>query len=1262
MDVITAYLNGDLDEDVYMAIPENLKQYLQEIVVEESQNETVFEKARKALNDLRKGDKEKVCHLKKAIYGLRQAGRQCEKLFHGLNKISGPSSERLGIYEKRNGTYFRLCMTALVTRRESFSMIFLNCNNTSFGAEECFSECTFAARRQPNHNDHLKTQKNAVGKSWFKRKSMCPELVLSGHSETPTMRHHLFCISLIFDRRIITMLLTAMPRLNQSVTSSIDIFFSQNPAGVTIEFVKNKLLQEEARQIRDRVGNGKENGASEDLVFYSSSRNPSAIEQPKNRNKAKFRCYLCKQRGHFRTECPMLKRRGSTSGGPSNRNQFCGECDHNRRVPQQCHEDRKRFQDDGEIAFSINDAVSHHDHALQSGRNKIVFVIDSGCTQHLIGPEFEIYLDNVEDVNIELNVAKKQSKIRATKRGTLHVDSCGVNLKLKDVLMCQEVTYNLLSVSKAEEEGIDVVFSGGRVEFSKNCLTCLHGARIGNLFVEELFPRKNFVNACADVDLIHRRMGHSHVYAPSSVCEVCLKGKMTRSSFKSLEDEKKPKRVLEVISSDVAGPFTLATHDGYKYYLTFVDHYSRFGCVYLLEKKSDVYDKFVEYHAMVTAQHQVKISRFRSDGGGEYSSTKLNEFCKRNGIVQEFSVPRNPEQVGVCERLNRKLLNMSSCLIIESGLGKDMWGEAVRTANYLINRLSTRSTGGIPTEIWFGIRVFGCRAFSHIPKEDRQGKLSERCKSLVMIGYAANGYRLWNLEERVVTKARFVKFDESRMPAKLPNIIIPEVASIEEPEEPSTERAVEAQTPQDPGDSTNDQVIASENDDGTNLMLALMSGHLPSECPSTYEQAVNAGAGWIEAIEDEVKNLVDNETRTFVPAPENEKIIDLRWIFKVKKVGSESVKKARLVARGFQLDNTFEDIDAPVARMASLRTVLAMALERNLKPLTLDVKGAFLNGILKDAVYMRPPKGLKGYVCKLRKALYGLRQSPRCWNDCLDDYFVGQGELIEKGALRRLIRSRLDLIKPDLQRRMLERQLTNFSTKFRSFDEGDRVMYRSYAKNAEEWEPAVVKTRIGDLHYEVKSKGQIFRRHVNQLKTAPTEKKERLNTGTSNRSDVAPAGLLKLQSGKQRPMVRLLNRHWQHRSPQRDRLQYPNPNPSRPKEDTLFVIKGLRKFSVLMLSNEIGRKLFSSVISPALNSGMTLATFNFSGNLPLSKLRSMSNRKKTKTITTITELRATRIPPWRSTESVARPPTKSNNNNKNTTSLTYTSVPINSSL
>lgn len=94
------------------------------------------------------------------------------------------------------------------------------------------------------------------------------------------------------------------------------------------------------------------------------------------------------------------------------------------------------------------------------------------------------------------------------------------------------------------------------------------------------------------------------------------------------------------------------------------------------------------------------------------------------------------------------------------------------------------------------------------------------------------------------------------------------------------------------------------------------------------------------------------------------------------------------MAREFQQTKvTVEDVYAPVVRMTSLRVLLTVALEKKLRIMQLDVKAAFLNGTLKEEVFMLPPKGLKApenYVCLLKKALYGLRQSPKCWNDCIN--------------------------------------------------------------------------------------------------------------------------------------------------------------------------------------------------------------------------------------------------------------------------------------
>ena len=155
--------------------------------------------------------------------------------------------------------------------------------------------------------------------------------------------------------------------------------------------------------------------------------------------------------------------------------------------------------------------------------------------------------------------------------------------------------------------------------------------------------------------------------------------------------------------------------------------------------------------------------------GGEYSNKNFNNFCDVQGISVQYTVERNPEQNGLAERYNRTLLNKARYLIFDSKMEKKFWGEAVLTSTYLLNRTetSTLPKGVTPAEIWFGvkpdlskIRIFGCSAFAHIPKEDRISKLDPCSKKMYFVGYCPNGYRLWNPFISKVIYARSVIFYE----------------------------------------------------------------------------------------------------------------------------------------------------------------------------------------------------------------------------------------------------------------------------------------------------------------------------------------------------------------------------------------------------------------------------------------------------------------------------------------------------------------------
>lgn len=132
--------------------------------------------------------------------------------------------------------------------------------------------------------------------------------------------------------------------------------------------------------------------------------------------------------------------------------------------------------------------------------------------------------------------------------------------------------------------------------------------------------------------------------------------------------------------------------------------------------------------------------------------------------------------------------------------------------------------------------------------------------------------------------------------------------------------------------------------------------------------------------------LQKNQTWKLVNKPKGEKIIDLKWVFTNK---SDGRKKARLVARGFQQEKILEDIYSPVAKTQTLKILLAYCCQFGLIIEQMDVETAFLNGKVKSEVYVKQPPGFEDgtdRVCKLLKALYGLRESPRDWYECFDKY------------------------------------------------------------------------------------------------------------------------------------------------------------------------------------------------------------------------------------------------------------------------------------
>jgi hypothetical protein len=173
---------------------------------------------------------------------------------------------------------------------------------------------------------------------------------------------------------------------------------------------------------------------------------------------------------------------------------------------------------------------------------------------------------------------------------------------------------------------------------------------------------------------------------------------------------------------------------------------------------------------------------------------------------------------------------------------------------------------------------------------------------------------------------------------------------------------------------------------------------LAAEDPQSIEQA-RSELCWRQAMQTEMQSIEANKTWDVNDLPKNQKAIGLKWVFKVKKDPNGNVvkHKARLVAKGYAQRQgvDFDEVFAPVARIETVRVLLALAVQNGWEVHHMDVKSTFLNGDLSETVNVQQPPGFivgKGdKVLKLRKALYGLRQAPRAWNAKLDKELMALG-------------------------------------------------------------------------------------------------------------------------------------------------------------------------------------------------------------------------------------------------------------------------------
>ena len=543
-----------------------------------------------------------------------------------------------------------------------------------------------------------------------------------------------------------------------------------------------------------------------------------------------------------------------------------------------------------------------------------------------------------------------------------------------------------------------------------------------------------------DTELWHRRLCHlnygSMELLKSSLpafrsnspplCDTCQLGKSIRKIPR--QHVSRSKAILDLVHSDLSGKFSSPSIGNSNYYITFLDDYSRFCVIYFLRNKSDAFEAFTKFAALVERQKTTPIKRFRSDNGGEYINSHFNNYFMSHGIIHEKSIPYIHETNGVAERINRTLADMARCLLLDSKLPVKFWAEAIATAAYVKNLCPHAGVVTSPYEVWYGkspsfnhLRIFGSTVYVHVPKEARPPgtKLSPRAWKGIFVGYTSttNVYRIYNPLTNKIVESRDVVFHEyvqNTNDEDVPTDGLPIF-------QPST-------VPKDEHESDHDEI--SSDDTSDHPVISDKEGNQPQDIqlrksdrikrkpsnwwgvsstnehahfvtlydePDTYHEAMasNEATKWKKAMEEEISALDSNQTWTLVELPVGRLSIGCRWVYKIKQNSSGDIErfKARLVAKGFAqtLGVDYEETFAPVVKFDSLRILLSVAASRRYILHQMDVKSAFLHGELDEEVYMKQPEGFQdntSRVCKLRKALYGLKQASRQWYTRINQFFI----------------------------------------------------------------------------------------------------------------------------------------------------------------------------------------------------------------------------------------------------------------------------------
>nr|GEX39709.1 hypothetical protein [Tanacetum cinerariifolium] len=477
--------------------------------------------------------------------------------------------------------------------------------------------------------------------------------------------------------------------------------------------------------------------------------------------------------------------------------------------------------------------------------------------------------------------------------------------------------------------------------------------------------------------------------------------------------------------TDLCGPMWVASINGKKYILVIVDDYSRYTWTLFLRSKDETPEVLKEFLPMIQRNLQALVITIRTDRGTEFLNKTLNAFFKKEGIENQTSTARSPEQNGVVERRNRSLVEAARTMLSASKLPLFFRAEVIATACCTQNRsiiipTHDKTTYHIINDRKPSIKhlyIFSCICYITRDGENLD-KMKEKEDPCILVGYSnqSKGYRVYNKRTRMIVESIHIRFDEIK------EVFETSVAN---------DTSVLVSQRQKASDYDNSDLVPQLQN-----VSSSVDAHVPSQQEldilfgPLYDEFFNAGSNLQDTQPTpNIQPTSAPSTHTYVHAEENndnqaeeEYLPDDEFInpfyYPLEQVYGNPLRPVQtrrqlttdpemcmfaLTVSTAEPNNIkeeegidFEESFAPVARLEAILIFVAYASHKSFLIYHMDVKTTFLNGPLKKEVYVAQPDGFVDpdhpeKVYRLRKALYGLKQAPRTWYDELLNFLTSKG-------------------------------------------------------------------------------------------------------------------------------------------------------------------------------------------------------------------------------------------------------------------------------